>query len=148
MQRLQHQLRVLHSADGRPGGDHLRERIYEDQPPRDQLYGVGICHASAHEPAGFTHSARKDEVDKCRGCAREFVAQNHISCFFKGFMLSCNSPHSVSLPLQPDSQYCHAGYKVGPRQIQHRAGSCAGGNLQQTLGLYGDRVTGHQRIHQ
>lgn len=67
MQRLQHQLGVLHAADGRPGRDHLWERIYEDQPTRYQLYRIRICHPAAHEPAGFTHSACKDEVEESKG---------------------------------------------------------------------------------
>lgn len=63
------------------------------------------------------------------------------------FKLLCVSlSHSVCL--QSDPQYCHTGNKTGPGQIQHCSGPCTGRNIQQTVGLHGDRVTGHQRIYQ
>lgn len=55
---------------------------------------------------------------------------------------------SLSACLQSDPQHCHAGNKAGPRQIQHCLGPCTGRNVQQTAGLHGDWVAGHQRIHQ
>lgn len=53
---------MLHVADGRLGRDNLWQRIYEDQPAWDQLYGIRVRHSAANEPARFTHSACKDEV--------------------------------------------------------------------------------------
>lgn len=53
---------MLHSANGSAGGDHLWEWIYEDQSTWHQLYGIWIRHPAAHEPAGLTHGACKDEV--------------------------------------------------------------------------------------
>lgn len=62
LQRLQHQLGVLHAAHGRPGGDHLRQRLHEDQPAGHQLHGLGLSHPAAHEPARLAHGACQDEV--------------------------------------------------------------------------------------
>lgn len=55
---------MLHLADGCLGGDNLRQRLYEDQPAWNQLYGIRICYPAANEPARFTHSTREDEVWK------------------------------------------------------------------------------------
>lgn len=138
MQRLQHQLRVLHSANGRPGGDHLWERINEDQPARHQLYGIRICHPAAYEPAGFTHSARKDEVDvQMNKLSLNMYTLMILRMIDNDFKLLC-VPLCLSVCLQSDPQYCHAGNKAGPGQIQHCPGPCTGRNIQQTVGLHGD----------
>lgn len=66
MQRLQHQLRVLHPPHGRAGGNDLWKHVREDQSAGHQLHGVGIGHSAAHESAGLPDGARKDEVRRSR----------------------------------------------------------------------------------
>lgn len=62
VQRLLHQLRVLHAAHGRPGGDHLRKRFDAHRAARNQLHGLVLHNAATHEPARLTHRPRQDEV--------------------------------------------------------------------------------------
>lgn len=50
--------------------------------------------------------------------------------------------------LQPDSQYSPPSDPSGEDQVAHRPGACPSGDVQSTAGVHGDRVSGHQRIHQ
>lgn len=62
MQRLLNQFGVFHLADGCPGGDYLWKRQHEDTSSGDELHGVGVDYATAHEPLGLTHRSCQNEV--------------------------------------------------------------------------------------
>nr|ACB88858.1 mediator complex subunit MED23 variant MED23_i12 [Homo sapiens] len=49
---------------------------------------------------------------------------------------------------EPYSQHCNQGDKTCSCKVQCGLGSSPSGNLQSFIGLYGNRVFGHQRIYQ